>query len=202
MRSRSYSVALWMCVWAVCGITEIGCDGPVAAKDSSPAVSSSNSANAPAQNEPVGDEPSHQKGYVSARVHQLSELKSTTVKLGGKEHQLFLMDDEGKRQEGMMFLHDSDVENNQGMLFVFPQTQKDDGQHGFWMRNCPLGLDIIYVNDKQSVVGIGKGEPFNEKPIAPGGDYRWVVELKQGSAEKLGIKKGSKLDLPKDLKSE
>lgn len=151
---------------------------------------------------PEVNEPAHPKGFVSARINQLADLKSVEVTLGGKKHQLFLMDDEGKRQEGMMFLHTEDVREDQGMLFVFPTTQKDDGNHGFWMRNCPLALDIIYVDSKQKVLSVGKGDPFNETPISPKGDYNYVVELKQGCAAKLGIKVGALLDLPKDLKSQ
>jgi hypothetical protein len=130
------------------------------------------------------------------RVNQLKDLKVQVVKANGRPIRAWLMDNESKRQEGMMFLTEKDVADDQGMLFVFRDLQVTDGKRGFWMKNCPLALDIIYISPKKQVLNVGKGMPFREESVLPAGDYQYVLELKQGMAEKYGIKKGTVLELP------
>ncbi len=130
------------------------------------------------------------------------ELKVALVTLKGKPFRLWLMDTGAKRQEGMMFLTKDDVADDQGMLFVFNEVQPADKSHGFWMRNCPLGLDIVYVSPGRTVVSVGKGEPYNETSVPPGGDYRWVVELKAGTAARIGLKAGDPAPVPLDVRSQ
>lgn len=100
------------------------------------------------------------------------------------------MDDDSKRQEGMMFLGDSEVKNDEGMIFVFDAVQpKVD--HGFWMHNTDLPLDIIYIGADKKVINVGKGMPHSDATVAPKGDYKFVLELKQGTAEKIGATPGA-----------
>jgi uncharacterized membrane protein (UPF0127 family) len=128
------------------------------------------------------------------RVYQLSDLKVHPFKAGGKTLNLWLMDNESKRQEGMMFLVDKDVKADQGMLFVFKDLQPNDGKHGFWMQNCPLALDIAYISPKGKVLNVAKGMPFNTDSLPPAGDYQYVIEVKQGLAAGFGIKAGAQLN--------
>lgn len=134
-----------------------------------------------------------------ARINQLNELKVAEVKLGKDTYKLWLMDTDSKRQEGMMFLRPGDVKPLEGMLFVFPETQINDGQRGFWMKNCTFDIDILYVEDGGKVVSIHKGVAGNEQSLPPEGDYKYVIELLYGQAKKQGIKKGTVLSLPRDL---
>lgn len=110
------------------------------------------------------------------------------------------MDNGGKRQEGMMFLRDEDVEEDQGMLFAFAEVQQKGEANGFWMRNTYIPLDIIYISPDGQVVNVGKGEPFKETSVPPGGSYQTVIELKGGTAARIGLKPGTRIDLPKNLK--
>lgn len=134
-----------------------------------------------------------------SRINQLDELKIAEVKLGKDTYKLWLMDTDSKRQEGMMFLRPGDVKPSEGMLFVFPEKQVDDGQRGFWMKNCSFDIDILYVEESGKVVSVHRGVAGNESSLPPGGDYRYVVELVYGEAEKQGIKKGSVIPVPKNL---
>lgn len=147
--------------------------------------------NAAVQTKPSSDD---------SRVYRREELKTVTVKLKGKTFHLWVMDTDGKRQEGMMFLRDEDVRDDEGMLFAFPEVQQAGEANGFWMRNTYIPLDIIYISPQGKVVNVGKGEPFNETSVPPAGTYQNVIELKAGTAAKIGLKPGDPVALPKDLK--
>ena len=85
------------------------------------------------------------------RINQLKDLNKVEIPAPKGTMKLWIMDNPSKRQEGMMFLVDREVKDDEGMIFVFPEVQADDGKHGFWMHNTPMGLDIAYVSkDKKS----------------------------------------------------
>jgi hypothetical protein len=144
---------------------------------------------------PTPPTPKPAKGDNPSRINQLSSLTVHTITAGGKKLNLWLMDNESKREEGMMFLTEKEVRNDQGMLFVFKDVQKDDGQHGFWMHNCPLGLDIVYISSDRKVVSVADGKPYDETSLSPKGDYQYVIEVKPGLAVTYGLKPGAKVDL-------
>jgi hypothetical protein len=131
------------------------------------------------------------------RVNQLKDLKIADVKLAGQTVQAWIMDTESKRQEGMMFLTSKDVKENQGMIFVFPSLQSS--QNSFWMHNCPLGLDIIYISDRDRVVNVGDGKPESDAQVVAKADYKWVLEVRRGWAKRHGLKPGDKVKVPPGL---
>lgn len=131
------------------------------------------------------------------RQFQLKDLSRKTIQANGKKIPVWIMDTEPKRAEGMMWLRDEDVPDEVGMLFVFPKDQT--AQNGFWMHNTRLALDIVYIDPKGKVGTIKKGEPFDETSLLPTGPYRFVLELKQGEAAKLGIKPGTIVSIPSQI---
>lgn len=134
------------------------------------------------------------------RAYQLDSLAITKVKAGKTVIDSWVMDSEGKRQEGMMFLTDKDVKDSQGMLFVFSDPQPNDGKHGFWMHNTILPLDIIYISANKHVLNIQAGKPHDDTSLPPAGSYMYTLELKQGMAMKLGLKSGTALEIDQNLK--
>jgi len=133
------------------------------------------------------------------RIYQLADLKKGTIKIDGKSLSVWVMDDDGKRQEGMMWLTDKEVKDDEAMLFVFPSVEPH-ATAGFWMQNTVLPLDIMYFSPKNRLVTIAEGKPFDEKQLPAKEDYQFVVEMKQGSAKKLGFSTGAAIEIPADLK--
>jgi uncharacterized membrane protein (UPF0127 family) len=127
------------------------------------------------------------------RIYQLSDLNKVVVKFGARSIPAFVCDTDAKRQEGMMFLTAKEIKNTEGFLFVFPDAQP----RSFWMRNTVLPLDIIYLDSSGKVLNIMKGKPFVKAGLASRGPSQFVLELKQGMADKFGIKPGSRLTIPK-----
>ena len=129
------------------------------------------------------------------RVYQLRELKKVTLHANGHAISAWVMDDEGKRQEGMMWLTDKEVKPDEGMIFVFA---KPDDQ-SFWMENTILPLDIIYISSAKKVINVQPGKPFDKSPLPSKGPAQFVLEMKQGSAKRLGIGEGTPIEMPSDL---
>lgn len=130
------------------------------------------------------------------RLYQLADLQKAKIEIDGKSISVWVMNDEGKREEGMMWLDDKDVKNDEGMLFVFPAVQPV--QNGFWMQNTVLPLDIMYFSHAGKLINTQEGKPFDETSLKPTSPYLYVVEMKQGSAKRLGFRPGSSLVVPKD----
>lgn len=134
-----------------------------------------------------------------SRINQLKSLKKVDIKAAGTTVHAWIMDTESKRQEGMMFLTTKDVAENQAMIFVFTSTQSKD--NGFWMHNCPLGLDIIYIDPHHKVVNVGDGAPQNDKTVPALKDYDFVLEVRRGWAKRHGLKPGALVGIPAYLKT-
>jgi hypothetical protein len=66
----------------------------------------------------------------------------------GATFHLEIADDDASRQIGYMYREA--VGPHEGMLFIFDAP----GQHPFWMRNCKVNLDIIWLDATHRVVEI------------------------------------------------
>lgn len=95
-----------------------------------------------------------------------------------------------RRARGLMFR--TDLPENRGMLFVFEQT----GRVSFWMQNTPLPLDLVFIGEDGVVIETFKGEPFSTASIGPNEASRFVLELHEGTAEKVGMVPGTRLHHP------
>ncbi len=95
-----------------------------------------------------------------------------------------------ERQRGLMFRQKMD--DGHGMLFVFEATQPV----GFWMKNTPQPLDLVFIGQDGVVRAVRHGEPMSEAIISPPEPVRFVLELNAGTAENAGIEKGVRIHHP------
>jgi len=136
--------------------------------------------------------PALDKGDNPKRIYQLRDFKTGSVTVGKHRFRVWLADDEGRIQEGMMWLKPTDVEDDQGMLFILPGKPEN---RRFWMRNCPMGLDLLFIGENKRIVNIGTGKPFDESGVESTGPASYVLELKVGTARKIGIKAGDLVEM-------
>ncbi|PSJ64058.1 DUF192 domain-containing protein [Pseudaminobacter soli (ex Li et al. 2025)] len=116
-------------------------------------------------------------------------LVAVTAK-GEHSFSIEIADNDKERAAGLMFREK--MADDHGMLFVFDRTQPV----GFWMKNTPMALDLVFIGPDGTVKAVRRGEPFSEALIAPADAVRFVLELKAGMAEKAGIKNGDILRHP------
>ncbi|MCM8773944.1 MAG: DUF192 domain-containing protein [Candidatus Omnitrophica bacterium] len=88
----------------------------------------------------------------------------------------------------------NNLEENRGMLFIF----EEEDIYPFWMKNTFIPLDIIWINEDREVVFIKhSAQPCKEErcpSIYPDKKARFVLELKGGTAKKIGLNSGDKID--------
>jgi hypothetical protein len=104
----------------------------------------------------------------------------------GHEFSLEIAADSASRERG--YMGRERVGPREGMLFVF----EADAPHAFWMKNCRVALDMIWLDRSRRVVWIAADrQPCPEAgecpTIAPPSPARYVLELAAGTAalEKL-----------------
>lgn len=115
----------------------------------------------------------------------------TETAVGESSFTIEVADDESERSAGLMFRETMD--DDHGMLFVFPESRPV----GFWMKNTPMPLDLVFIGEDGKVIDVLPGEPFSEALISPGATpVRYVLELKRGIAERAGIADGSAIRHP------
>jgi uncharacterized membrane protein (UPF0127 family) len=96
---------------------------------------------------------------------------------------------EQERATGLMFRRS--LPEDQGMIFLYPQ----DGPISMWMKNTYISLDMFFVRADGTIHRIEEHtEPFSERAISSEGTVRAVVEMIAGSADRLGIKPGDKVE--------
>ena len=77
-----------------------------------------------------------------------------------------------------------------GMVFVFPASAR----HPFWMKDTLIPLDIIFIDEQLTVVGIVESaEPLTEQMRSVDVPSRYVVEVNGGFAAKHGIAVGTEV---------
>ncbi len=114
------------------------------------------------------------------------ELVFSTKKKVMKTISIEIAQTDATREQGLMYR--KSMPDSCGMLFIFDGMQPLN----FWMKNTHLPLDIIYVDDKFSIVSIAKNAvPFSEANIPSGKDAMYVVEVNAGFTEKYHILNGS-----------
>jgi len=91
------------------------------------------------------------------------------------------------RRRGLM--QRRSLPDDAGMLFVFDET----ADHGFWMVNTLIPLDMIFIDEEGRVVGIvERAEPGSRAQRSVGAPSRYVLEVNGGWARARGVKAGDR----------
>lgn len=97
-------------------------------------------------------------------------------------------DDPQERSIGLM--QRAEMADDHGMLFDFFV----EGPRSFWMKDTILSLDIIFARSDGTVVSIAKNTtPFSLEGIPSDGDARFVLEVKAGVADAIGLQPGDRI---------
>ena len=119
--------------------------------------------------------------------------------LAGREFRLELALTHEQITRGLMYREH--IPDDGGMLFVFPDIR----MRGFWMKNCLVPIDVVFLDGHGFITAIhtmpppDPGTPEDDLPsyssLRPA---RFAIELAGGTAGRLGLQPGQKLDLPID----
>jgi uncharacterized membrane protein (UPF0127 family) len=99
-----------------------------------------------------------------------------------KSIQVEIAETEEARTRGLMGRRAMTLD--QGMLFVFQRAEPQ----GFWMRNTPLPLDIIFVGADSTIVNIARRtRPLSDSLVSSAGPAQYVVEVRGGFSDRYGL---------------
>lgn len=111
---------------------------------------------------------------------------------GERSFSIEVADTPDRQARGLMFRPSMGDEH--GMLFVFSKPRPTS----FWMKNTPMKLDLLFIEPDGRINAILPGEPFSEENISPGPVIiGYVLELKQGTSKREGIKVGDLVTHPR-----
>lgn len=110
---------------------------------------------------------------------------------GVSTYSIEIADDAAERAQGLMFREEMDRDH--GMYFVYPTGRPV----AFWMKNTPLPLDIIYINERGIICSIAADTtPYSEEALPSGCAAQTVLELNAGEAKAAGIRVGAPVRHP------
>lgn len=117
-----------------------------------------------------------------------SELVIVTSGKGPQRFTVELAENDQSRARGMMFRQS--MAPDAGMLFDFKQEQ----MASFWMRNTLIPLDMIFIKADGTILNIHqRAIPRDETGINSAGPVRAVLEVNGGTASRLGIRPGDRV---------
>ena len=94
------------------------------------------------------------------------------------------------------YMYREHVGPREGMLFLFER----DERRPFWMKNCKVPLDIVWLDSELRVVYIAHAQPPCPDegecvPVQPMRLARHVVQFAGGTARTLGLKIGDRIEV-------
>ena len=110
----------------------------------------------------------------------------TTTK-GDVKISVEIADTSPEHSSGLMFR--PPLPQNRGMLFAMEYEEEQQ----FWMKNTPSPLDLIFAAKDGVVVSIKQGEPLSTASISSEKPAKFVLEVAQGEAARLGIQPGDRM---------
>lgn len=130
------------------------------------------------------------KGPVDSAGRALEPLTVVTA-TGEHPFMVEIADTEEARQRGLMFRQP--LEADRGMLFEFETAS----EQGFWMKNTPSSLDIVYIAADGKIVSIAAhATPFSEAVLDSNGAAKGVLEVRAGRMDEIGAKPGDTVRHP------
>jgi uncharacterized membrane protein (UPF0127 family) len=102
-----------------------------------------------------------------------------------------VVDDAAGRRKGLMGR--SELAPDAGMLFDYRMPV----QATMWMKDTPLSLDMIFIGEDGRVVRVAEHtQPYAETLIPSFVEVRAVLEVVAGTARRLGIGPGTRIEHP------
>lgn len=119
----------------------------------------------------------------------LTELVIVTAAGNRHKFAVELADKDETRSQGLMFRRT--LAADAGMLFDYQR----DSNFAMWMRNTYIPLDMVFIGGDGTIRKIHqRAIPHDETPIPAPDAVRAVLELNGGTAARLGLKVGDRVE--------
>ena len=93
-----------------------------------------------------------------------------------------LAESDAEQAQGLMYRRS--LPDRGGMLFV----DEAPSMQSFWMRNTPLPLDILFIDERGEIVNIvRRTTPYSDDRIESTDSAQYVLEVRAGFTDRYGI---------------
>lgn len=130
--------------------------------------------------------PAKYKSPSKNRKFPLKNLKTKWVRINGNNVQIYIVDNDETRTEGLMYVQDNELKINQAMLFVYPVST----YLSFYMRNTYIPLDIAFITSDGYVINVDRMNPHSLHSHWSRGPVKYALEMKKGAFSRFGIVPG------------
>jgi hypothetical protein len=132
-------------------------------------------------------------GAESAKAEMKMRRDTLTLHTASGAHRIDIEVAESDQEKSYGLMFRRSLGDDQGMLFPYPSAHEIT----MWMRNTFIPLDMIFIRADGIVHRIEMDtEPHSERVIGSQGNVTGVLEMKAGSARRLGIKPGDRVEFP------
>lgn len=106
-------------------------------------------------------------------------MEKVTVNIGNKTYKCKVAKTDEEQKKGLMGVEY--LSPDEGMLFVW----NEEGTRNMWMKNCPLPIDQIAINDDDEVTQVYKAIP-NDETLIPFPNTKYILEVNINSGITVG----------------
>jgi uncharacterized membrane protein (UPF0127 family) len=131
-------------------------------------------------------------------IAQAETLEPLTIQTAaGPQHfQVEVARNDADRAQGLMYRRS--LAPDRGMLFDFARLEPVS----MWMKNTYISLDMLFIRPDGTIARVAENtEPLSTRVIESGEPILGVLEVAAGTARRLGIKRGDRVDHPLFKKS-
>jgi uncharacterized protein len=127
----------------------------------------------------------------AAAAQNLEPLAIVTKDGARHAFQVEVARNDADRAQGLMYRRS--MAADRGMLFDFERVEPVS----MWMQNTYLSLDMLFVRPDGTIARIAANtEPLSTRTIPSGEPVLSVLELNAGTAARLGIRAGDRIEHP------
>lgn len=120
--------------------------------------------------------------FVEVTFPEAKSAPKVSVELASKPREV---------ERGLMYR--KAMADDRGMLFRLSERKVQT----FWMQNTCISLDMMFIDDDGTIVGISEAaRPLDESIRSVACPSAWVLEVNAGWSRKYGIKPGQKMTIP------
>ena len=136
--------------------------------------------------------PGADRGWFEGHPYPQSGLPEADVRVGDVPLRVEIARTTAQIQIGLMGRRE--VPEGTGMLFLFPDAR----EHWFWMRNCPVDLDVAFFGADRRLIRhfTMKAYDTDSSRYYSGGPAQYALEARAGFFGAHGVQVGDELHLP------
>ena len=120
--------------------------------------------------------------FANGGQFEFDNKEKVEISINDEDYDVLVFRTEEEKEIGLQNVESMD--DDEGGIFVYDKPQHVD----FWMKDTSIPLDIIFVDENNTVISVKQGEPNSEEYISED-NVKYVIELNANS----GIKSGDKV---------